>query len=87
MYSRSLAMSAVVLVVFVGAARAELNEPPLPSAQPPDTVMQPAPQPPSAPVVSRRIQPRRRTESISLAHPYCAEWFACGQYRMVGIGF
>jgi hypothetical protein len=87
MYSHSLAMSAVALVVFVGAARAEINEAPLAPAQPLDTVMQPAPQPPSAPVISRRIQPRRRPESISLAHPYCADWFACGQYRMVGIGF
>jgi hypothetical protein len=87
MYSHSLVISAIALVVFVEAARAEFIEPPSPSDQPPDTVVQLAPQPPSAPVVSRRIHPRRRTESISLAHPYCAEWFACGQYRMVGIGF
>ena len=88
MHSHSLAVAAMALVVFVGAARAEFLEPPLPSDQPPDTVVQPAPQPPSAPVVSSRIHPRRRrTELISLAHPYCAEWFACGQYRMVGIGF
>jgi hypothetical protein len=87
MNSRSPAISAVVLVVFVGAARAEINELPLPPAQPPDTIMQPAPESPSAPAISRRVQPRRRTESISLAHPYCAEWFACAQYRIVGIGF
>ena len=81
-----LAISAVMLVVFVGAARAELNEAPLPSAQPPDTVAQPA-QPPSAPVVGHRIQHPRRGASISLAHPSCTDVFACGQYRMVGIGF
>jgi hypothetical protein len=83
----SLAMSTVALVVFVGAARAEFIEPPLPSAQP-DTAMQPAPQPRSAPVIRHRIQPQRSPESIALlAHPHCADWFACGRYRMVGIGF
>jgi hypothetical protein len=83
-----LAVSAMVLVGFVGAARAELNEPLLESTQAPVSVVQPAPQSrfARAPVVSRRIQPRH-AESISLAPPSCGDWLACGQYVIGGIGF
>ena len=85
-HSLCLLFSAAILSGFLGAARAELIESPLPT-EPLAKADQSAPAVrPSHAIATHRIVAARTTPSMLQPEPAC-ESFSCGRYLIVGIGF